>query len=305
MPITNGYNCITSRFGTGQLTCEPVEGLPTGFILVPKGWTRLKTEDFGNTYVQEQIQLGNFIPFNNAFQMTVATPDATTQESQSGILSVVRQGKPTFTAIFKRNLSFQAAAYSYNSDNQYDALITYDTGFIKAIESVDGTYIKGLTVGMVNTNGYQENDGTNSAQTTMMFQVTDPLEYNQYAYLLTGLDFNPNALRGIINTVMTITSADVSNDSIIFEVVWKGNENTSIEGLAVTDVRVTMNGVEIDLTSMSYSSVTKLYTIVPDTTLVAGEAAIVILTDATPAVDVANVGGVFYAGTSPAFTITA
>jgi hypothetical protein len=305
MAITNGYNCITSRFGTGQLTCEPVEGLPTGFILVPKGWTRLKSLTFDDAYVQEQIQLGNFVPFNNAFQVTVATPEPTTQESQSGILSVVRQGKPTFTAIFKRNLSFQAAAYSYNSDNQYDALITYDTGFIKAVESVDGTYIKGVTVGMLNTNGYQENDGSNSAQTTMMFQITDPLEYNQYAYLLTDLDFNPNALRGIINTVMTITSADVSNDSIVFGVVWKGNEATSITGLAVEDVRVTMNGTEIDLTSMSYSSVTQKYTIVPDTTLVAGEAAIAILTSASPAVDVADVGGVFYAGTSNSFTITA
>lgn len=305
MAITNGYNCITSRFGTGQLTCEPVEGLPTGFLLVPKGWTRLKTETFDNDYVQEQIQLGNFIPFVGTFQMTVATPEATTQESQSGILSVVRQGKPTFTAIFKRNLSFQSAAYSYNSDNQYDALITYDTGFIKGVETVDSTAIKGVTVGMVNTNGYQENDGTNSAQTTMMFQVTDPLEYNQYAYLLTDLDFNPNALRGIVNTVMTITSADVSNDSIVFSSVWKGNESTSIEGLSVTDVRVTMNAVEIDLTSMSYSSVTKKYTIVPDTTLVASQLAIVILTDADPAVDVASVGGVFFQGTSNAFVITA
>lgn len=303
--ITNGYNCITSRFGTGQLTCEPVEGLPTGFILVPKGWRRLKTEDFDDAYVQEQIQLGNFVPFNNAFQVTVATPEPTTQESQSGITSVVRQGKPTFTAIFKRNLSFQAAAYSYNSDNQYDALITYDTGFIKAVETVDGTAIKGVTVGMVNTNGYQENDGSNSAQTTMMFQITDPLEYNQYAYLLTDLDFNPNALRGIINVVLTITSADVSNNAIVFSAVWKGNEASSIEGMDVTNVRATMNGTELELASASYSSVTKLYTAVPSDTMTATQIAKVILADTTPAVDVADVGGVFFAGTSNAFTITA
>ena len=298
MAIITGVDCTTSRFGSGLEACQAIEGLPNGVILVPKGWSLEKaTDTFDKAYVQEQCQLGNFIPMVGCFEMVSETPDATTQESQSGLLEVVRQGKPTFTATFKQGLAFQKIAYSYNSYQQYDTLITYETGFIKCAESVDGTQIKGLTTGMLNTNGYTENNGTNSASTILMFQITNPFEYNQYVNLLTDLDFDPNSELFGITDVNIVGRADASDNKVYVKPTWKWNDLFTITGLAAANFRLTVGGVTNAIVgAVTYNAATKEYTITPTATLVAGDVVTVTLADG--AINTAKVGNKFYSGTT-------
>jgi hypothetical protein len=298
MAIITGVDCTTSRFGSGLEACQAIEGLPNGVILVPKGWSLTKaTDTFDKAYVQEQCQLGNFIPLVGCFEMVSETPDATTQESQSGLMEVVRQGKPTFTATFKQGLAFQKIAYSYNSYQQYDTLITYETGYIKCAESVDGTQIKGLTTGMLNTNGYTENNGTNSASTILMFQITNPFEYNQYVNLLTDLDFDPNSELFGITDVRIVGRADASDNKVYVKPTWKWNDLFTITGLAAANFRLTVNGVtNLIVGAITYNAATKEYTITPTATLVAGD--IVTVTLADGAINTAKVGNKFYSGTT-------
>ncbi len=298
MAIITGVDCTTSRFGSGLEACQAIEGLPNGVILVPKGWSLEKaTDTFDKAYVQEQCQLGNFIPLVGCFEMVSETPDATTQESQSGLLEVVRQGKPTFTATFKQGLAFQKIAYSYNSYQQYDTLITYETGFIKCAESVDGTQIKGLTTGMLNTNGYTENNGTNSASTILMFQITNPFEYNQYVNLLTDLDFDPNSELFGITDVNIVGRADASENKVYVKPTWKWNDLFTITGLAAANFRLTVGGVTNAIVgAITYNATTKEYAITPTATLVAADVVTVTLADG--AVNTAKVGNKFYSGTT-------
>jgi len=298
MAIITGVDCTTSRFGSGLEACQAIEGLPNGVILVPKGWSLEKaTDTFDKAYVQEQCQLGNFIPLVGCFEMVSETPDATTQESQSGLLEVVRQGKPTFTATFKQGLAFQKIAYSYNSYQQYDTLITYETGFIKCAESVDGTQIKGLTTGMLNTNGYTENNGTNSASTILMFQITNPFEYNQYVNLLTDLDFDPNSELFGITDVNIVGRADASDNKVYVKPTWKWNDLFTITGLAAANFRLTVGGVTNAIVgAITYNATTKEYAITPTATLVAADVVTVTLADG--AVNTAKVGNKFYSGTT-------
>jgi hypothetical protein len=298
MAIITGVDCTTSRFGSGLEACQAIEGLPNGVILVPKGWSLEKaTDTFDKAYVQEQCQLGNFIPMVGCFEMVSETPDATTQESQSGLLEVVRQGKPTFTATFKQGLAFQKIAYSYNSYQQYDTLITYETGFIKCAESVDGTQIKGLTTGMLNTNGYTENNGTNSASTILMFQITNPFEYNQYVNLLTDLDFDPNSELFGITDVNIVGRADASENKVYVKPTWKWNDLFTITGLAAANFRLTVNGVTNSIVgAITYNATTKEYAITPTATLVATDVVTVTLADG--AINTAKVGNKFYSGTT-------
>lgn len=298
MAIITGVDCTTSRFGSGLEACQAIEGLPNGVILVPKGWSLEKaTDTFDKAYVQEQCQLGNFIPLVGCFEMISETPDATTQESQSGLLEVVRQGKPTFTATFKQGLAFQKIAYSYNSYQQYDTLITYETGYIKCAESVDGTQIKGLTTGMLNTNGYTENNGTTSASTILMFQITNPFEYNQYVNLLTDLDFDPNSELFGITDVNIVGRADASDNKVYVKPTWKWNDLFTITGLAAANFRLTVGGVTNAIVgAVTYNATTKEYTITPTATLVAADVVTVTLADG--AINTAKVGNKFYSGTT-------
>jgi hypothetical protein len=298
MAIITGVDCTTSRFGSGLEACQAIEGLPNGVILVPKGWSLEKaTDTFDKAYVQEQCQLGNFIPLVGCFEMVSETPDATTQESQSGLMEVVRQGKPTFTATFKQGLAFQKIAYSYNSYQQYDTLITYETGYIKCAESVDGTQIKGLTTGMLNTNGYTENNGTTSASTILKFQVTNPFEYNQYVNLLTDLDFDPNSELFGITDVNIVGRADASDNKVYIKPTWKWNDLFTITGLAAANLRLTVGGVTNAIVgAITYNATTKEYAITPTATLAAADVVTVTLADG--AVNTAKVGNKFYSGTT-------
>jgi hypothetical protein len=299
--ITNGYSCTTNRKGTGMENCQPPDGLPVGWFLVPKGWSLNKeTDTFDSAYVDEQIQTGSFIPFVGTFEMTGTTPDATTQESQSGIISVVRQGKPTFTGIFKKGRAFQAAAYSYNSDGEYDVLLVFSTGLILGAQSVDGTEVKGLTAGMVNTNGYSENTGAASAQTTMMFQLTNPLEYNQNFFVFTDLDFDPQAKTGIINTVMTLDSVDVSDSKAIFSMVWEWNAAQPTLGGAGTNFRLvnSATGVALTTTAATRNATTGKYELTTTAPPTLGQSYYVETYDSTIPVSVAKIGQKFYAGKS-------
>lgn len=300
MAILTGTDCTTSRLGSGLENCQPIEGLPNGVILTPKGWSLDKTSGtFDKAYVQEQVQLGNFVPLVGCFEAVAETPDATTQESQSGLIEVVRQGKPVFTCTYKKGLAFQKIAFSYNSYQQYDALITYETGYIKCAESVDGTSIKGLSVGMLNTNGYTENNGTNSASTILKFQVTDPFEYNQYVNLLTDLDFNPNTELFGITDVTIVGRADASEAKVYIKPTWLHNEQFTITGLASANLKLYVNGVANAIVgATTFNTSTKEYAITPTATLVAADVVLVELYDAANAVACAQVGNKFYRGTT-------
>lgn len=300
MAILTGTNCTTDRLGTGMESCQTIEGLPSGLILTPKGWSLSKTSGtFDKTYVQAQIQAGLFIPMVGCFDAVSETPDPTTEESQSGLMSVVRQGKPTFTFTFKNGLAGHKARYSYNSYNEYDALIVYESGVIKCAESVDGANIKGMTIGMLNTGGYSENNGTNSASSILKFQVTNPQEYNQYVTLLSGLDFNPNTeINGITDVKLTGT-ADATTNDIFLKAVWLHNEQFNFSFLTISDFKVTIEGVEQPIDGVSYNSTTKQYTIAMDYNIGAGDEIVVELYDGNESLPCVKVGDKFYRGTSP------
>ncbi len=299
--ITNGYICTINRKGTGMENCQPPDGLPVGWYLVPKGWSLNKTTDtFDSDYVDEQIQLGNFIPFVGTFEMTGATPDATTQESQSGIISVVRQGRTTFTGIFKKGRAFQAAAYSYNSDSEYDVLLVFETGLILGAQSVDGTEVKGLSAGMVNTNGYSENTGSASAQTTMMFQITNSLEYNQNFFVFTDLNFDPQSKKGVINTIMTLDSVDVSDSKAIFSMVWEWNASTPTLGGAASNFRLVnaATGVALTTDTVTRNTATGKYELTTTTAPTLAANYYVQTYNAAIPAEVAKIGSKFYVGKS-------
>lgn len=274
MAILTGTDCTTNRLGTGMESCQVIEGLPSGLILTPKGWSLNKTSGtFNKAYVQDQIRRGSFIPMVNCFDAVSETPDPTTEESQSGIMSVVRQGKPTLTFTFKDGIAGHKARYSYNSFTQYDVLLVFETGVIWCAETIDGTAIKGFSIGMLNTGGYQLNNGTNSASSVLKFQITNPQEYNQYAFPLAGLDFNPNTeIEGITDVKLVITGTEegpeAGQSKLFFKANWIHNEQFNFSFFDRGDVYIRVDGVVKSHPAipipMVYNNETKQYEYIVD-----------------------------------------
>jgi hypothetical protein len=152
---------------------------------------------------------------------------------------------------------------------------------------------------MLNTNGYTENNGTNSASTILKFQVTDPFEYNQYVNLLTDLDFNPNTeLFGITDVTLKGTATDGDN-RLYVKAAWLHNEQFPITGLSSSSFKLSLNGSDVDVDgSVTYDSTTKEYGIPPDASINSGDSWTVSLYDYDVDVACAKLGNKFYRGTT-------
>ena len=302
--LINQRNCLVSRKNLGFSDCIVEAGRPVGFILVPDGWSlELETDTFNLTYVNSQIQLGNFIPILGAVEFTNNTPESTTEEYQGGIKSVVRQGLPEFTFKFiKGGWKYASALYTYNSQQAFDILIVHENGVISG--STNGTVLRGFDLGMLNTGTYMFTDGNASGYVNVMMQLINADQYNREVAMLTpdALDFNPTSdLFPITDIVMTGT-ADASDGIIYLSARFAMNEASILGGISTSNLRVTLNGVEDVVISCTYNSTTSKYEIEITTAIVVGNKVVVQLYDSVASVDTAKIGTKFYKGATPEIT---
>ncbi len=305
MATLTGTNCTISRLNIGMENCQVIEGLLTGFYRVPKGTTYdLSTITMNKAWVDTEIQKGIIEPFVGSFESIAETPDATTEESQSGIMSVVRQGKPTITATFKKGKAYQKAAFSSNSQDTYDYFLIYDSNVLEG--ALSGTILKGFDGGMFNTNGYSINNGTNSASTIIKFQLKDSYEFNVQSTFVTDFDFNlSTGVNGIIDLVM-VGRADASENKIYVKPTWLHNAQFAIEGMVLSNFKAYLAGTEDTLTGTAvYNSSTKEYALTPTTAVVAAQSWSVTTWNTTIPNNVANVGTKLCKGETGAFVAVA
>lgn len=300
--ITTGIDCSKSRLGTGLEPCQVDEGVSKGFILVPKGWQlEIATETFNKAYVDEQIQLGVFVPAIGVFNSTPTTPDPTTEESQIGQTTVVRQGLPTYVYVYKKGYAGHTQLYSYNSNGEYDFLIVYDN-VIKGAKTQDGLFVKGFDGGMLNTSGWAENTGSVSGQSTVTFQLLNAYEYNVNGIYLTQLDFSPTSVQGVVDLLLT-GRADVSENKVYVKANWSGNDSYFVTGFSATNFRLNIDGVQNAIVGpITYDPSTREYALTPTSTLTTSNSVVVQTYDATVPSTTTKVGIKFYKGTTPEIT---
>lgn len=300
--LLNQRDCLTSRENLGIPDCIVEVGIPRGFIIVPKGWSlNLTTDTFNLEYVNDQIQLGNFVPVLGAVEFTNNTPEPTTEEYQGGIMSVVRNGLPQFAFKFiKGGWKFASALYSYNSQQAFDILLVFANGAIAG--ATNGTSLTGFDLGMLNTGTYMFTDGNASASVTVTMQLIDADQYNLNVAILTTdvLDFKPNTDLFPITDIVLTARADASEGKVYFKAKFKQNQSSTLGGIAIANLHSIVEGVVDTITalSLSYDALTDEYSYEPTATLVAGDTVTVQLYDSVNTVATAKIGLKFYKGAS-------
>ena len=99
--LINSKDCSTTVKNLGVPDCLLNNGRITGMIAVSPSWSiNITSGTFDLTEVNDLIQDGTFIPILGAVEVVNGTPEATTEEYQGGIMSVVRNGLPMFTFKF-------------------------------------------------------------------------------------------------------------------------------------------------------------------------------------------------------------
>lgn len=302
MVLINQKDCITSRKNLGLSDCVIQEGRLTGFIITPKGWAiNLTSDTFDLAYVNEQIQLGNFIPVLGAIEATNGTPEATTEEYQGGVKSVVRNGLPEYTFKYlKGGWKFASALYTYNSFQAFDVLFVFSSGAIAG--ATNGTVLNGFNLGMLNSGTYMFTDGSTSASVTVSMQLIDEVQFNRDVAILEAdsLDFKVNSDISPITDIVITARADASDAKVYFKPVFETNRATTLGGIAIPNLRSTINGVVdvITAASLSYNATTKEYQYTPTDTLTVSDTVIVELYDSVEAVSCAKIGQKYYRGIS-------
>lgn len=305
--LINQKDCLVSRKNLGIPDCIVEVGIPRGFIITPKGWSiDLETETFDKAYVDDKIQLGEFIPVMGAVEFTNNTPESTTEEAQGGILSVVRKGLPQFAFKFwKGGWRFASALQTWDSQQAFDVLFAFENGCIAG--ATNGTVLTGFDMGMLDTGTYMFTDGATQASVTIQMQLINASQYNKDVAILTPdvLDFRPTTdLQPITDIVMKGT-ADASDNKVIVSATFDMNQATILGGIASANLRLTIDGVADTIVSSTYNTVTKKYEIVPTATLTIGQSVVVQLYDVSVPTDVAKIGNRFYKGATSAITVVA
>lgn len=306
MVLYNQKDCLTTRKNLGLPDCILQEGRLTGFIMTPKGWAiNLTTDTFDLDYVNEQIQLGNFIPVLGAVEATNNTPEATTEEYQGGVMSVVRNGLPNFTFKFlKGGWKFANALYSYNSFQAFDVLFVFSSGAVAG--ATNGTTLSGFDLGMLNSGTYMFTDGNTSASVSVTMQLINETQFNRDVALLDAsvLDFNVNSDINPITDIVITGRADVSEDKVYFKPTFDMNQSTTLGGIAIANLRVTIDGVASTIVALSlaYNSTTKEYAFEPTDAFTTSSSIVVQLYDSVNNVATAKIGTRYYKGATTAIT---
>lgn len=304
MVLINQKNCNTSIQNLGVADCIINNGRITGMIAVDPAWSiDIESGTFDATVVNELIQDGTFIPITGAVEVVNGTPEATTEEYQGGVMSVVRNGLPMFTFKFLKGWSYARALFSMNSFQSYKLLLVFEDGSIAG--AIDGTTFSGYALGMLNTNTYFHTDGATSGYVNTVVQLTSTDEYNLNTAILdrSTTGFDANKLFPITDIVIT-GRADVSENKVYFKAHFATNQASTLGGIAIVNLRSTVSGAvdTIIALSLSYDAITDEYSYTPTATLTTSTPVVVQLYDTPNVIDVAKIGLKFYKGVSKSIT---
>ena len=292
----NAINCNATRFGTGLPDCLADVKYSIGFFAVKKTWSVANTTTIDKAFIVDNIQNGNFVPFLQAFSFEPTTPEATTEESPNGVMSVVRNGLPTFNYLYERTIQFQKIAASYNSYSQYDIIMAFDNNRLFLAD--DGTNFKGFNGGMLNTNTFQFNDGSTAGKTPISLQLIDNAQFNNGSVV--ALDFNINSdIEGVFDVLLT-DGVSATGGDVTVKAVFKANPAVFVSGLGVDQFSLVIDGSREAVTAVSYNDATGVYTLTPTSTTTGGQSVVVELYDTVNALSIAKLDDQLYDGISDA-----
>ena len=304
MVLVNQKNCNTSVQNLGVPDCILNNGRITGMIAVAPDWSVDTTSGtFDQAEINDLIQQGTFIPVLGAVEVVNGTPEATTEEYQGGIMSVVRNGLVMLTFKFLKGWSYARALYSMNSFQAYKILLVFEDGSIAGV--LNNTTLSGYTLGMFNTGTFMHTDGAVSGYSNTVIQLTSSTEYNLNTAVVDRgtLGFDANTLLPITDIVMT-GRADVSDGKVYFKAKFKMNLASNLLGLAIANLRCTIGGVAdvIQVGTLLYEPTTQEWEFEPTSAFTTASSIVVQLYDSVNAVAVAKVGTKYYEGTTSAIT---
>jgi len=255
----NSLDCITTEYGTNLRECILRLGQPEGVIKTPINWSlNLSTETFDAlSYVQGEIQKGNYVPFLESFGFTDNTGDNTYQESEDGNESFVRSPNPKFNVSYDQGMYYSKILQSHKS-GKCGIIFVFKNNVFAFAESTDGTSLKPFRANHFSPTNFKLPTGSTSSMVSVDVQLRDAEEWNAKMTLIQPTTFDHTDINGFIDVDILLKTTPVDTDtSIQVRVHAKWNPDDSIALFSPEDFKIT--GKTID--AVAYNADTELYTI--------------------------------------------
>jgi hypothetical protein len=294
----NGVDCAIELKGTGLPACVQELGNPVGFFKTSINWSfDPETETFDLSYIQTQIQNGNFVPFLESFNFTDNSEETVFQTSQSGNESKVRSGKAKVQFDFQKGLCWHTSAYTHNK-SQLSIIYIWSNGVFGVNYNETTGLVKGQRANYLDVGTFTNNDGTNQFTTPIMIQFRNTDEYNANMATIKATDFTLDDIKGAIDVTIKVPTPPVDTENTIQFTAFAGcNSTYSIGVLASDDIAITGKTVS----TLVFDPQTELYTATIAETFDSGDTYTVSINDGT--YDSAIVENQIYKGKSASLTV--
>lgn len=256
-------SCGGTNADTGKLGCQIEWGVPLHVIGIKKGFVIPKATQFNKTYIDQQIQLGNFIPLIGAEDFADESSEDGVTTNNRGVERLNTLGLPKYKFVYEEGHEFYKEMAKLTSFKALDFIFADEEGNWRLAVTSTGDY-RGFTAGqaiaMLTTTKTLGGDSESKAFT---IQLLDRIQWDQnYGFALRSqLDFAPEEIDGVNGIDITFDAAPSNLDTTIdVTVVLASDGITPVEGLIDADFLLTRGGVSETITSVVENSAGK-YTI--------------------------------------------
>ena len=261
MSTLNLINCGgNGSIGAGLAGCRIDRKRVTALGVVQKGL--LFDVDITKAYLRSLQVAGKLEILQGIVSFTDSTADDNiVTQPGSGIKSVAGKNPYEYVVGFDNGINFHKAITSLSSYNQYDLILFDVDGTIFLTQNKAGV-AKAYTLGMFEAGKYMGANGADASSQTITLQLMERSEIDERMSWFTSdqLDFSPNELTGINQTVIKVDPIATASTTIVVSAFLQDLTHP-VEGLLTANFRVTRNGSVIVPSAAVYSAITKKYTL--------------------------------------------
>lgn len=267
-------DCQSDLLGSGLPVCDiPLFGDLLGMGLFSKGTSFSIADDTLDLAAwKTKMKELKLFPYTGLYNFAQNTPENERATSSTGILSIIRNGKPFYSVSFDKGSCLHKSLYNKKGNSRWDIALIFEKGILLQID-IAKTKLTGFDASIFDVDTYKFLQGTDPEMSTAVFQFRNAEAFNSRHIFLTWeqLGFDANAINGVIDTEMEYTTAPSAATTFSVKVTAGCNKSAVITSLADEAFWV-LGGTQTSATAIStvaYNTATESYDFTLDTALVA------------------------------------
>ena len=240
-------SCGGVDVNTGKLGCQTTFSTPLHALALRKGFIIPKSIIFDKTYIDTQIQLGNFTPLIEADSFEELSSEDSMNTNARGVERLSVYGLPKYKLTFQEGHEFYKQTARLTSFKSLDLIFGDEEGNWKLAVTNAGDF-KGFSCGQVLSMLTKTKvQGGDPESKSVTFQMLDRMEWDMnYAILgRSTLTLSPSEIDGINGVFIYVSPIKAADTKLKAKVVLAADKVTPAQGWEASNFMVTADGTKL------------------------------------------------------------